>query len=80
MQIGCGVTRKAKRGRSYLYFWHYEDRGGGRRQVFTYAGPVASSEARDRLIRMVDAYFARATVQLRQAQARLVRKAVTAGP
>ena len=42
MQVGCGVATKEIRGRPYLYFWHYEDRGGRRVQVFRYLGAARS--------------------------------------
>src|SRR3989440_12736607 len=49
MQIGCGVTTKEIRGRRYLYFWHYEERGGRRVQAFPYLGALRSEAARQRL-------------------------------
>src|SRR3989442_95156 len=39
MQIGCGFRIKEIKGRDYVYFWHYEDRGGRSRQVYQYIGP-----------------------------------------
>ena len=52
MQVGCGLTTKEIRGRPYLYFWHYEERGGRRVQLFQYIGspgpprPAAGSRPR----------------------------------
>ena len=59
MQIGCGVTTKAIRGRPYLYFWHYEERGGRRVQVFRYLGALRSDAARQKLETALDAYMDR---------------------
>ncbi len=50
VQLGCGLTTKEIRGRPYLYFWHYEDRGGRRVQVFRYLGSARSEAARQRLV------------------------------
>ena len=57
MQIGCGVTTKEIRGRPYLYFWHYEDRGGRRVQAFRYLGALRSEVARQKLEEVLDAYL-----------------------
>src|SRR5438094_851430 len=40
MQVGCGVYVHPVRERRYLYFWHYESRGGSRVQVKEYMGPL----------------------------------------
>lgn len=65
MQVGCGLTTKEIRGRPYLYFWHYEEQGGRRVQVFQYIGSPRSSGARPRLEAALAAYYERATAELR---------------
>lgn len=59
MQVGCGVYEHTVRRRAYLYFWHYETRGGGRKQVNEYVGPAASPRARQEASRRCEAYYAR---------------------
>src|SRR5437773_48971 len=49
MQVGCGFRVKAVKGQEYVYFWHYEDRGGKARQVYAYMGPRRSATTADRL-------------------------------
>ena len=66
MQVGCGFRVKAVKGREYVYFWHYEDRGGRARQVYLYMGPRRSAATADRLAAAVEAYFARASDELRR--------------
>src|SRR2546425_11782310 len=58
MQIGCGFRIKEIKGRDYVYFWHYEDRGGRSRQVYQYMGPRRSSNTARRLAGALDSYFA----------------------
>ncbi|HYT00882.1 MAG TPA: hypothetical protein VEO20_09480 [Thermoplasmata archaeon] len=56
MMIGCGYcVKRVRRGR-YLYFWHYEDRGGRREQVEEYVGPAKDLKAREEVARRVEAY------------------------
>ncbi len=74
MQIGCGLTTKEIRGRPYLYFWHYEERGGRRVQVFRYLGSVRSEAARQRLAEALDAYLERAGVELRRRRAEILAR------
>ena len=60
MMIGCGYcVKRVRRGR-YLYFWHYEDRGGRREQVEEYVGPAKDLKAREEVDRRVAAYADRA--------------------
>ena len=66
MQVGCGFRVKAVKGQEYVYFWHYEDRGGKARQVYAYMGPRRSAATADRLAAAVEAYFARASDDLRR--------------
>ena len=66
MQVGCGFRVKAVKGQEYVYFWHYEDRGGKARQVYVYMGPRRSAATADRLAAAVEAYFARASDELRR--------------
>jgi len=64
MQVGCGVYAHTVRGKRYLYFWHYETRGGSRVQVKEYVGPVSSSSARTEVAQRCEAYYARAAEDL----------------
>lgn len=64
MQVGCGLTTKEIRGRPYLYFWHYEDRGGRREQIEEYVGPARSARSRQEVERRVVAYVERAQGEL----------------
>ena len=66
MQVGCGFRVKAVKGQEYVYFWHYEDRGGKARQVYVYMGPRRSTATADRLAGAVEAYFGRASDDLRR--------------
>ncbi len=74
MQIGCGLYEHVVRGRSYLYFWHYESAAGRRRQVKEYLGPSENRDVRAEAIRRVDAYFRKVARELEQ-----VRKATLSG-
>ena len=74
MQIGCGLTTKEIRGRPYLYFWHYEERGGRRVQVFQYLGSARSAAARQRLAEALDAYLERAGGELRRRRAEILAR------
>ncbi len=58
--IGCGYCVKTVRKSRYLYFWHYEDRGGRREQVEEYVGPLKDAQAREEVARRVAAYAERA--------------------
>ncbi len=64
MQVGCGVYTHTVRGKRYLYFWHYETRGGSRVQVKEYVGPVGSPRARSDVAARYEVYFARAAEDL----------------
>ncbi len=66
MQIGCGVYEHVVRGRSYLYFWHYETEKGRRRQSKEYLGPADMKEVRREALRRVDAYFRKASAELQR--------------
>jgi hypothetical protein len=76
MQLGCGVTTKEIRGRSYLYFWQYEDRGGRRVQVFRYLGRGRSEGARRRLEEALDAYVERLTAEIRRRRGEILARAM----
>ena len=60
MMLGCGYCVKTIRKGQYLYFWHYEDRGGRRQQVEEYVGPSSNPRAREEVARRVAAYAERA--------------------
>ena len=64
MQVGCGFRVKEIKGHDYVYFWHYEDRGGRSRQVHAYVGARRSAATARRLSELVEAYYARAAQQL----------------
>lgn len=74
MQVGCGLTTKEIRGRPYLYFWHYEERGGRRVQTFDYIGSPRSPAARPRLEAAVAAYYERIAAELRDRRLALLAK------
>ncbi len=60
MMLGCGYCEKTIHGRPYLYFWHYETRGGRRDQVEEYVGPARSNRARQEVARRTAEYVRRA--------------------
>ncbi len=64
MMLGCGYCEKTIHGRSYLYFWHYESRGGRREQIEEYVGPARIPAARQEVARRVAAYAERAQSEL----------------
>src|SRR2546429_9427830 len=64
MMIGCGYCVKTIRRGRYLYFWHYEDRGGRREQVEEYIGPSADPQARETVARRVSPYAERAPSEM----------------
>jgi len=64
MMIGCGYCEKTVRRRRYLYFWHYEQRGGHRKQVEEYVGPASDPKAREDVTRKVAAYIGRAREEM----------------
>jgi len=66
MLLGCGYCEKTVHGRAYLYFWHYETRGGRRKQVEEYVGPARSPRAREDVARRVAAYVERAEGDLKR--------------
>ena len=59
MQVGCGFRLKSIKGREYVYFWHYEDRGGRSRQIQVYVGPSRAPTTSRRLGDLLEAYYAR---------------------
>ncbi len=64
MMIGCGYCVKTIRRGRYLYFWHYEDRDGHRKQVEEYIGPSADPRAREAVARRVATYTDRARAEM----------------
>ena len=64
MMIGCGYCVKTIRLGRYLYFWHYEDRGGRREQIEEYIGPAKDSRAREEVARRVAVYAERARSEM----------------
>ncbi|MGI0149492.1 MAG: hypothetical protein ACREDF_08185 [Thermoplasmata archaeon] len=79
MMIGCGYcVKKIRRGR-YLYFWHYEDRGGRRAQIEEYVGPSSDPRAREEVSRRVAAYAERARSEMGRF-VRLTQVEMAAGP
>ena len=78
MMLGCGYCVKTVQHRRYLYFWHYENRGGRREQVEEYVGSANDWEARDRVSRKVAAYAERARIEMGRFVAR-TRSEMTSG-
>ncbi len=76
MQVGCGIRVKPIKGRGYVYFWHYESRGGRRVPVYTYMGPAADDESVRRAGEAMEAYTRRAIEEARRRVQ--VRKATAA--
>ncbi len=76
MQLGCGVTTKEIRGRPYLYFWQYEERGGRRVQAFRYLGSARSEAARQRLEESLDAYLGRLEAEIRRRRGEILARAL----
>jgi len=76
VQLGCGLTTKEIRGRPYLYFWHYEERGGRRVQVFRYLGSSQSEATRQKLAELLDAYVERVTAEVRRKRADILARAL----
>jgi len=64
MMMGCGYCVKTIRHRRYLYFWHYEDREGRRKQVEEYIGPSKDLRAREEVARRVAVYADRARSEM----------------
>ncbi len=69
MQIGCGVYVHSVRRRRYLYFWHYETKGGRRVQIKEYIGPSDSLRTKEEAARRAGDYFARVALDLERARA-----------
>ena len=69
MQVGCGVYELEIRRHRYLYFWHYETKGGARRQVKDYVGSAGSPESAAKAARLCEAYYGRADRDLRRLRA-----------
>ena len=59
MEIGCGFRIREIKGHAYVYFWHYEDRGGRSRQVHVYVGARRAPATVRRLSALLEAYYAR---------------------
>ena len=66
MQVGCGVYELEIRRHRYLYFWHYETRGGVRHQLKEYVGSAGSPESSAKAARLCEAYYASADRDLRR--------------
>ena len=60
MELGCGVRAMTVKGREYLYVWHYETRGGKRKQVYDYVGPAGDGDARRRAAESLEAHSRKA--------------------
>ncbi len=65
MQVGCGFRIMVVKNREYVYFWHYEDRGGRSRQVYRYMGPKRAARTARRLAEAMESYYASAIDELR---------------
>lgn len=62
--IGCGYREKTIRCRRYLYFWHYESRGGGREQVEEYLGPARDPRTREAVAQRISEYVGKAQAEM----------------
>lgn len=78
MQVGCGFRVKEVKGHDYVYFWHYEDRGGRSRQVHVYVGPRRSAATSRRLSELLEAYYARVAHEIARQLAAARRAAASA--
>lgn len=78
MQVGCGATTKEIRGRRYVYFWSYEDRGGRRGQRYRYMGPAGREGTRLRVAEAIDAYYGRVAEELRHRRAEALARVLSA--
>jgi hypothetical protein len=79
MQVGCGVYTHTVRGRRYLYFWHYETRGGSRVQVKEYVGPVGSPRTRSQIAQRCEAYYVRVAEELERLRSATLTEIRTMG-
>ena len=70
------MTTKEIRGRPYLYFWQYEERGGRRVQAFRYLGAARSEAARRRLEEALDAYLGRLEAEIRHRRGEILARAL----
>ncbi len=66
MQVGCGIRVKRIKGHDYVYFWHYESRGGRRLPIYEYMGPGARDDSARRAVEAMDAYTRRAIEDARR--------------
>ncbi len=78
MQVGCGVYELTIRDRPYLYFWHYESKGGRRVQVKEYVGPAGSPATRTEAGRRCEAYFDRVAADLVRMRKATIASAIAA--
>jgi len=69
MQVGCGVYLHTVHGRPYLYFWHYETKGGSRVQVKEYVGPARSGRSIAEATGRCEGYYERAVGELQRLRA-----------
>lgn len=70
MKVGCGLVVKTVHGQEYLYIWSFQPRGNGMRKVERYVGPARDAAARERALRELETYAARATADLERRRAR----------
>ncbi len=66
MQIGCGVRTMTVKGHEYLYFWHYENKDGGRRAVHDYVGPARDPDSGRKAVEALEAYARKAIEEARR--------------
>lgn len=78
MQVGCGVYELTVRDRAYLYFWHYESKGGRRVQVKEYVGPAGSTATRAEAGRRCETYFDRVAADLGRMRKATIASAMAA--
>lgn len=63
MQAGCGLQVRQRRGRWYVYFWHYNGPERGR-QAVVYCGAAGQPKTRERALRLLLEHEERAKTAL----------------
>ena len=77
MRIGCGFKLHHIKGHDYVYFWHYENDGRGRKQIQEYVGPARDESARGEAMRRMGAYYDRCLAEIQRRRSLLSRAART---
>ena len=59
VRVGCGLKVHRIKGHEYVYFWHSEQQGEGRKQVQDYIGPAREPATRTEAARRMMEYYDR---------------------